>query len=168
MKHKKRQQGFIWRPALRGKKEAETNPETPSGSTELTVEVLRAGGGFIAFTSLLVISVVTLAIAVSISLLGISEANVSLGFKKGQETLKVAEGCAEEALLRLRDNANYTDSSLNVGSGSCNISISGTGSDRTIDITATISGPPDYVKKIQITAKRAGNSINLVSWQEIE
>ena len=30
-----------------GKKEAEAKPETPSGSTELTVEVLRAGGGFV-------------------------------------------------------------------------------------------------------------------------
>lgn len=124
--------------------------------------------GFIAFTSLLVVSAVTLAIAASISLLGIGEANTSLGFKKGQEALKVAEGCAEEALLRLRDNANYADSSLNVGNGSCNISISGTGRDRTINITATIFGPPNYVKKIQVTAKRAGSSINLISWQEVE
>lgn len=124
--------------------------------------------GFIAFTSLLVISAVTLAIAVSISLLGITEANTSLGFKKGQEALKIAESCSEEALLRLRDNAGYAGGSLNVGNGSCNMSISGIGSDRTIEITATLTGPPDYVKKLQVTAKRVGNSINITSWQELE
>lgn len=135
---------------------------------QISVAVNKNQQGFIAFTSLLVISAVTLAIAVSISLLGISEANTSLGFKKGQETLKIAESCAEEALLRLRDNASYSGGSLNVGNGSCTISISGTGSDRTIDISATLTGPPDYVKKIQVTAKRVGNSINIVSWQETE
>lgn len=128
----------------------------------------QANQGFIAFTSLLVISAVTLAIAVSISLLGISEANTSLGFKKGQETLKIAEGCAEEALLRLRDSASYTGGSLNVGNGSCIMSISGTDPNFTIDVTATITGPPQYIKKVQVTTKRAGNSINIVSWQEVE
>lgn len=128
--------------------------------------------GFIAFTSLLVVSAVALAIAVSISLLGITEASTSLGFKKGQEVLKIAEGCAEEALLRLRDDATYdldgAEVSLPGLDGSCTMDISDTGANRTIDITATISGPPQYVKKLQITAKRAGNSINITSWQEVE
>ena len=48
-------------------------------------------GGFIAFTSLLIISAVALAIAASISLLGVDEAKSSLSFKKGQETLKLAD-----------------------------------------------------------------------------
>lgn len=124
--------------------------------------------GFIAFTTILIVSAVTLAIAVSVSLLGITEANTSLGFKKGQETLKIAEGCGEEALLRLRDDSSYSGGSLTVGDGSCAITISGVGSSKTIDITATIIGPPEYVKKIQISAKRIGNSINIISWQEVE
>lgn len=128
--------------------------------------------GFIALTSLLVISAVALAIAVSISVLGINEANSSLGFKKGQEALKIAEGCAEEALLRLRDSdswdPNGSEISLPGLDGNCTVDVSGTGSDRTIDVTGTITGPPQYIKKIQVTAKRAGNSINLITWQEVE
>jgi len=124
-------------------------------------------GGFIAFTSLLVISAVALTIALSISLLGINEAKSSLDFKKGQETLKIAEGCLEEALIRLRDKVDYSGGSLNLGDGSCTISISGTGSDRTIDITATITGPPDYIKKLQAVIKRTGYAVNLISWQEV-
>ena len=124
--------------------------------------------GFIALASMLVISAVTLAIATSVALLGVGEANTALGFKKGQEVLKNAEGCGEEALLRLRDNASYSGGSLSVGNGSCTISISGTGSDKTIDVEAAIAGPPEYVRKIQLVVKRTGNSINIISWQEVE
>lgn len=124
--------------------------------------------GFIALTSLLVISAAALAVAVSISLLGIGEAKSSLDFKKGQETLKIAEGCVEEALLRLRDNAGYSGGSLNVGDGSCTINISGTDSNWVIDVSAEITGPPDYVRSLQITVKRTGNSINILTWQEVE
>lgn len=129
---------------------------------------MNSKNGFIALTSILVISAVALAVTVSISLLGVGEAKSSLDFKKGQEALKIAEGCVEEALLRLRDDASYSGGSLNVGNGSCTINISGTGSDRTIDVSATLSVPPDYVKKLQITAKRIGNSINSITWQEVE
>lgn len=137
-------------------------------SKKLISYKLQANEGFIALISVLIISAVTVAIVLSIPLLGITESRSALGFKKGQEVLKIAEGCVEEALLRLRDKANYSGGSLNVGDGSCTISISGTGSDRTVDITATLSVPPDYVKKLQITAKRIGNSINIVTWQEVE
>jgi len=131
-----------------------------------------ASGGFIAFTSLLVISAVTLAIAVSISLLGVNEAQSSLDFKKGQEVLKIAEAGAEEAFLRLRDNAAWDPEGAEIPlpgvAGSCAVDVSGAGNDRTVDITAAISGPPQYLKKLQITAKRVGNSLNLTSWQEVE
>ena len=124
--------------------------------------------GFIAFTSLLIISAAALAIAVSISFLGIGEAKSSLDFKKGQEVLKIAESGAEEALLRLRDNARYTDGTLNLGDGSCTINVSGSGSEKTIAISATIPGTPQYVRKLKVIAKRVGNSINLTGWEETE
>lgn len=123
--------------------------------------------GLIAFTSLLVISAVALGISVSIVLLGIGEANSSLGFKKGQETLRIAEACAEEALLRLRDSAVYPGSTLNVGDGSCTMSVSGSGSLRTIDVGATITGPPRFVKNIRVNVQRLGQSISITSWSEV-
>lgn len=123
--------------------------------------------GLIAFTSLLIISAVALGISVSIVLLGIGEAGSSLAYKKGQETLKIAEACAEEALLRLRDNVTYSGGTLNVGDGSCTMSISGSGSIRTIDIVATITGPPRFVKSIRVTARRLGNSISITGWNEV-
>lgn len=131
-------------------------------------KVKEVNDGFVAFTSLLVISAVALIVAISIALLGIGESRASLDFKKGQEVLKAAEGCVEEALLRLRDSGLYSGGALNVGDGSCNIVISGSGSSRTITVEATISDPPDYVRNIEVTVKRTGNSINILTWQESE
>jgi hypothetical protein len=125
-------------------------------------------GGFIAFSSLLIISAVVLAASMSISLLGIGQANSALGFMKGQEVLKIAEGCVEESLLRLRREADYLGGSLNLGSGSCTINVTGVGNQKTVDVVGTIVGPPQFVRKIQITAKRLGNSINVINWTQIE
>lgn len=123
--------------------------------------------GFIAFTSLLIISAVALLVATSAALLGVGAAKSSLDHKKGQETLFVAQSCLESALLQLRNTATYTGGSLNVGDGSCTITVSGAGTNRTINIQATIPGPPLFVRKLQAAVKRTGNSLNLLTWQEI-
>ena len=145
--------------------EAQLRGRTLKGSSPTKASDPRING-FIAFTSLLIISAVALAIAASISLLGVDEAKSSLSFKKGQESLKLAEGCLEEALIRLRDDNDYTGGSLNLGDGSCTIGVSGEGNDRTITIQSTISDPPDYIKNLSATVKLTGNSIKLVTWQE--
>lgn len=127
--------------------------------------------GFIAFTSILVISVVILSIAVSTSLLGIQEADTSLVVKKGLETLTIAESCAEEALIRLKDNQTYTGTGatpLPVGNGSCTIEITGVGQNFIATTSATLQGPPMYRKKVQITIKKGGNSIAVSDWREID
>lgn len=140
------------------------NLRLQSKNKKLTTE-----NGFVAFTTILVVSIVTLGVAVSISLLGVGEARNSLDFKRGHETLKIAEACVEEGLLRLRNEDTYTGTGatpLPVGNGSCTISVSGVGSDRTIDVVGNHNATPTFSKGIQVTVKRTGNSINIVSWQE--
>jgi hypothetical protein len=124
--------------------------------------------GFVALTTMLVISAVALAASISISLIGVSRVKNSLDFKKGQETLKIAEGCAEAALLGLRDDVDYSGGSLIIGNGTCTIGISGAGSNRTIDVEATISDSSTYVKRLQLTVVRTGNSINIITWKQVE
>ncbi len=124
--------------------------------------------GFIALASLLVIAAVTVSIAISVALLGVGEASTSLSFKKGQEALKMAEGCGEEALLRIRNDVNYSGGNLSLTSGLCTINVSGTGSDRVIDITSEVAGPPRYIKRLQVTVKRTGQSVNIINWEEVE
>jgi|APSaa5957512622_1039677.scaffolds.fasta_scaffold114371_2 hypothetical protein len=122
--------------------------------------------GYIAFSSLLVISAVVLAVSVSVALQGVTESQASLTYKKGQESMMAANGCIEEALIRLRDSVNYTGGSLGLGNSNCVIALTGTGADRTIVVTSTITDPPDYVKHLEATVKRAGNSVNVISWLE--
>jgi hypothetical protein len=122
--------------------------------------------GFMALTSIIIVSAITLAIAVSISLLGVGEARNSLDFKKGQSTLLSAEGCIEEALIRLKLDEGYPGGSLNVGDGACNISVSGTGADRTIDVAAQTTNGSTYLKRIQVTIRRAGTAVNITGWSE--
>jgi hypothetical protein len=123
--------------------------------------------GFTALISILVVSAIALAIAMSITLLGIGEAKSSDDYKKGQTVLKIAQACGEEALLRVRNDDTYSGGSLNVGDGSCTISVSTVGEDKTIDITANLDAVNNFQKSVQITAKRAERSINIVSWKEI-
>ena len=120
-----------------------------------------------ALTSILVISAISLAIAVSISLLGVDEAKSSNSYKFGQQTIKIAESCIEEALLRLKVNPSYNGDSLNVGSGTCNISITANGAQRTISVTAQTVAEVDYLKNIEVTAVLAGTAINILSWNQM-
>lgn len=126
--------------------------------------------GFVALTSVLVVSALVLFVATSISLLGIGEAKSSHDYYKGNETLKIAEGCMEEALLRIRKDSSYsgTGSTITIGNGACTISISGTGADRTATIEAEISGQPLYRKRLEVNLKVTGNSVNIISYEEVE
>lgn len=125
--------------------------------------------GFIAITSLLIISSITFAIAVSVSLLGVEETKTALVYKKGLETFMIAKSCEEEALLRLRNDDTYANTPilLNVGNGSCTISKGGTSPNFIITIEATITNPPRYVKKLEISTRKKGKSITVTNWQEI-
>lgn len=126
----------------------------------------KTQSGLVAITSLLIISVMVLSVAISISLLGLGSAQNSLSYKKGVEALKIAESCIEEGLLRLRDDGNYSGGTLQVEAGSCTIVVSDVGSNRTLDVTGQVPGPPMYERSIQVTVRRMGTSINLLTWQE--
>ena len=122
--------------------------------------------GFVAFTSLLVISAITLAVVITSSLMGVSEARSSLDFKRGLETYNIAVSCVEEALLKLKNNPGYTGSSLIVGDGECTIEISVAGTARTINVYATLSSSAS-VKRIQAEAQVGTGSVSIQNWQAV-
>lgn len=122
--------------------------------------------GYIAFTSILIISVVALSVAMSITILGINEAKSSLTYKKGQETLKIAESCLEEALIKIRNNQEYSGETLNILNGSCTINIETISDTKTLSIGATLSGNPDYRRNITVEVIRVANDVIVTGWQE--
>ena len=119
--------------------------------------------GYIAFSSLLIISVMALAIGISVSLLSISESQMGYAERKGEETLFFVEGCMEDALLKARDQS-FTGGILNHPEGSCTIVVEKNGNNWVITAIGSKDG---FTKKIK-TEITWGRRLILNSWTEIE
>jgi hypothetical protein len=127
--------------------------------------------GFIALLSIIIIAAATLIIGLSVNNLSISESQMGLAQKKGHEAFMHAESCMEEALIQLRDNVNYDPdgASVTLDTITCtSIDVTGSGSDRTIIVSVTLTDDfGSFTKSIQTDVKRIGNSITVNSWTEL-
>ncbi len=121
-------------------------------------------GGFAVMIAIIVIGAATLIMAYSSSILSMGELELGYYSEKGEEAFAVADGCMEESMRRLRIDSGYSGGILNLGSGSCTISISPSGSDRIITVTGTVD---NYNKKIEANITLSGNDIILNSWEEL-
>ena len=123
--------------------------------------------GTIALISLLIITAVTLAIGLSLNLLGLDEMRMGFRGSQSSQAFHVAESCLEEALMRLKRDANYTGGNLSIGNGSCNIIITADGNQRTITVSGNID---QLIRKIQTTVNVLNNGTTFgnetISWQE--
>ena len=120
--------------------------------------------GYIALSSIIVISAVLIIIVVSVSLLSVSETQVSLGEQKKETTIDYLEACVEDALLQL-NNQNAIPTQIPLPEGNCDVTIdSQVGSSWTF----TVSGTQDnYTKAVQVQADR-GTEVAITSWKEIQ
>lgn len=114
-------------------------------------------------TSVLIISAVLLTIALGMGVNAISENQIGLYQSKAQRLLINAEGCVDEALTQLSGDDTYTGDTITIDGSSCTIVVSGNGSNRTIDVTASES---DYTKNLRIEAS-LNPTMTISSWQEI-
>lgn len=119
--------------------------------------------GYIALTTVLILSAVTLAIATTISLLAIGEAQSSLALHKGEDSLTFVEGCMEDALLNARESDSYTGGTLTRPEGTCSITVNKVSNTWTITATTTSTA---YTRTIQVVAVK-GSSLTLTSWKEL-
>jgi hypothetical protein len=127
-----------------------------------------SSAGFVAFLTILLVSAVVLSASVSVALLGVGEMSSSLSTRKSLEALKIAEACGEEALLRIRRSQSYTGGTLTFDRGSCTISATSSNSLYTATVSATLTGAPNFTRKLELSIQRAGNLVNLRNWREIE
>lgn len=81
----------------------------------------------------------------------------------GVEAYYIAEGGAENAILRLLRNPNYTGESLQVGLGTATITVTGT-DPKTI---VSIGRIGNFTRQIQVTAGYTNNVLTVSSWKEI-
>ncbi len=121
--------------------------------------------GIAALLVVVIVSAVTLIMSYGSLFLGLGEVEMSYINDRGKEAFFIADGCMEEALQRIKMDINYSGGSLNLGSGSCTINISGAGSGRTIVVIGSMG---KYNKKIQSDITLSGNVITIDSWKELE
>jgi len=126
---------------------------------QLGAKLFEKRGGFAVLTSVIIISAVLLVIALSLGVNSISENQIGMYQSKAQRVFVNADGCAEEALIRLsRDNA-YTGETISIDSTSCVISVAG----NVITVRATNT---NYSKSLRINVILLPNP-TITSWQEI-
>ena len=121
--------------------------------------------GFVAISTVLILGSVVVAIATTISLLSIGEAQSSLSLFKGEDNLTFVEGCVEDAMLKIRSNSAYSGTTITRPEGTCTITYTLTGPTNW-DITVS-SGSTSYQRKIEVVFVRNATGITLTSWKEI-
>jgi len=127
---------------------------------------LKKQSGIAALLTIIIVSVSALIMAYSATVLGLGELDMGYDSQKGGEAFAIADGCVEEGLRRLRLDPTYTGDSLNLGNGSCIMSISTSGSDRIITATSTLDV---YHKKVQVNLTLSGTNLDIItvnSWAE--
>lgn len=119
--------------------------------------------GFIALTSVLIIFGVSLIVGLSVSLLAISEAAMSLKKSQSSQAYYLTSLCAEQALMRLKANPSYAGSeTINEIGGSCQIQpIVG---NWTINVLGNFQ---NMVKKLKIVVSQIAPQMIISSWQEV-
>ncbi|MDD5083955.1 MAG: hypothetical protein PHT88_03420 [Candidatus Moranbacteria bacterium] len=120
--------------------------------------------GFIAMTTVLILSVAMVAIMTTVSLLSIGESQSGFALMKGEGALQFSEGCAEDALLRIRADEAYIGGTFSHPEGECTADIASDGSIKTITVR---SNAVDYSRSISIMLERTVTGITLISWHEI-
>lgn len=137
-------------------------PKTLSAQAGYKLEPQR---GFIALMSAIIISVILLLMAISLSFTGFySRANI-LDYELKEISSALAEACADTAILRLANNPNYTGPERVTVSGSdtCDIKTIDPSADPIIINTKAVFNQATTNLRIKINK----SDLSVVSWEEI-
>jgi len=125
---------------------------------------LKANGGFMALMSAIIISVILLLIAVSLSTTSFYGRTNILDFELKEKSSALAEACADTAILRLALDPNYpfpVNDPINVGENDCIIqSVSG-------DTQKTVKVKANYLNYVTNLEIKVNSNMSVVFWKEI-
>ena len=120
--------------------------------------------GFISLMIVLLILVITLTVGLTLSFLSISEARMSLQKNQSSHAYYLANLCAEEALMTLKEGDTYAEEAfMPMENGSCTIfPIEG---NWTIKVSASFF---NQVKKMKINVSQIDPEMVIDSWEEVD
>lgn len=124
---------------------------------------LRFNHGFAALTFVLVTAVISLILGLTISQVTTNETILALKSIASDQSYYMANLCAEEALMNLKDDTSYSgNEEINIGNGSCTIlPIEGNWTIKTIGTYQ------NQIKKVKIVATNINPKIAIDSWEEV-
>lgn len=119
--------------------------------------------GVIALITVIILGALILAVGLSASFTGQTETILSGQLDREQLARILAQTCVDEAMHRLKLDSTYTGGTVLVGaSDTCTVSVSGSGSSRTITLAATSD---IFTKTIVIGASLKQNAAaNASAW----
>ncbi|MEK7072812.1 MAG: hypothetical protein AAB974_00020 [Patescibacteria group bacterium] len=116
------------------------------------------------FVSVLVVLVMLGAVvAVGLALSNASISGMQHGYysQRSEVATDAAEGCTEEAFIRLKRNNSFLTTSLTVGSSTCSIVIGGTNPNRTFTVSSTVD---TFMPRFDGTLTVSGRNVTLTNW----
>lgn len=120
--------------------------------------------GSIALITLLIVMTVTLSIGLSIYMAALSNLTQDFGDQQSQQAFALAESCLEELALQLKNNPNYTATTITLPTGSCTVTISSIGATRIMTIEAARN---HYYRTLEVSVDILDYyQLHQNSWQE--
>lgn len=125
--------------------------------------------GSIALISLLIISAFTLLIVLATSEASILTYERYTNEASGETTYYGAESCLEEAIIRIENDIDFADTTLEISSDTiCTIMVTGAVDEKTVSITVDYGDySQNYEAVIDLIQDGSVYNSELVSWEEI-
>ncbi len=129
---------------------------------------LKDQKGFVTITTAVIIFFTTLILALSIQFAGIGVLQTGYLNNLSAQAYSLADGCLEEAMLRLTTDDTYTGGTVTVGDDYCTITVTGAGATRNITSMSTVN---DIVNReieadVTITDMGGWNDVVMTDWME--
>ena len=118
--------------------------------------------GFAAISTVLTLMAVMMAAVVTVTYLSVGEAQVGLAHQKGEEAWDLVDGCTEDLLLKIRNNAGFAGTSLVTPEGTCTVTYVSGGPNWEVVIAG---GNSLSARKIRVLFTR-GNKVQVSRWTE--
>ena len=80
---------------------------------------------------------------------------------------QVAQSGADNALIRILRSPSYTGETLQVGSGSATITVSGSGSSSDPYVVTSSGNVRNFIKKVEVRATYQNNQLSVLSQKEL-
>ena len=123
--------------------------------------------GFIALTSVLILSAIFLSLSIVIATHAISGSRVNISQYASNKAQILAESCVEYALSELQRSETYSgNEAVQIGDESCDIlPIGGSGnSNRTIQTESTVL---DHTYRLEVVVAEIDPDVQITSWEPV-